>query len=105
MLAEDGQSFADVGDVGVGVRLVGVAEHAGGRAGQRGGEDAVAQVGLGAAAWAEVVRGPADGDLDPSGVVGAEQLARHPAPSCPFLVCAPSGRSSVSTRLEGRPYV
>ena len=79
VFAEDGETFADVGDVGVGVRLVGVAEHGGGLAGQGGGEDAVAEVGLGAAAGAEVVRGAADRDLDAAGVVGGEQLARHPA--------------------------
>ena len=79
VFAEDGEAFADVGDVGVGVRLVGVAEHGGGLAGQGGGEDPVAEVGLGAAAGAEVVRGAADRDLDASGLVGGEQFAGHPA--------------------------
>ena len=78
VFAEDGEAFADVGDVGVGVGLVGVAEHGGGLAGQGGGEDAVAEVGLGAAAGAEVVRGAADRDLDAAGVVGGEEIARHP---------------------------
>ena len=78
MLAEDGEAFADVGDVGVGVRLVGVAEDGGGLSGQGGGEDPVAEVGLGAAAGSEVVRGAADGHLDPAGPVGREQLVRHP---------------------------
>jgi hypothetical protein len=30
VFTEDGEALADVGDVGVGVRLVGIAEHAGG---------------------------------------------------------------------------
>ena len=38
MLAENGEAFADVGDVGVGVRLVGVAEDGGGLSGQGGNE-------------------------------------------------------------------
>jgi hypothetical protein len=59
------------------VGLVGVAQDGSGLAGQRGRDDPVAQDGLGAAAGAEVVRGPADGDLDASGLVGGEQLARH----------------------------
>ena len=49
MLAENGEAFADVGDVGVGVGLVGVAEDGGGLPGQGGGEQSVAEVGLGAA--------------------------------------------------------
>src|SRR3954469_7851495 len=70
VFAEDGEAFADVGDVGVGVRLVGVAEHGGGLARQGGREDPVTEVGLCAAAWPEVVRGAPDRDLDASGVVG-----------------------------------
>src|SRR6266511_5350706 len=85
VLAQDRQAFADVGDVGVGVGLVGVAQDGGGLAGQRGREDAVAQVGLGAAARAEVVRGPAGGDLDPSGLVGGQQLAGHAGAELPLL--------------------
>ena len=105
VLAEDGEAFADVGDVGVGVRLVGVTEDGGGLAGQRGGEHAVAEVGLGAAAGAEVVRGAADRDLDAAGVVGVEQLARHASAQL-----SPSGvgvvaRSSVSGWPAGRPYM
>ena len=50
VLAQDGQAFADVGDVGVGVRLVGVTQHGGGASGQGGGEEPVAEVGLGTAA-------------------------------------------------------
>jgi hypothetical protein len=38
VLAENGEAFADVGDVGVGVRLVGVAEDGGGLSGQGGNE-------------------------------------------------------------------
>jgi hypothetical protein len=78
VFAEDGEAFADVGDVGVAVRVVGVAEHGGGGPGDCGREETVAEVGLGAAARAEVVRGAADGDLDPSGLVGGEQVAGHP---------------------------
>lgn len=55
VFAEDGEAFADVGDVGVGVRLIGIAEHGRGLTGQGGGEDPVAEVGLGATAGAEVV--------------------------------------------------
>jgi hypothetical protein len=36
VLAEDGEAFADVGDISVGVGLVGVAEDGGGVAGQGG---------------------------------------------------------------------
>jgi hypothetical protein len=50
VFAENGEAFVDVGEVGVGVGLVGVAQDGGGLAGQRGGEDAVAEVGLGCAA-------------------------------------------------------
>ena len=74
MLAENGEAFADVGDVGVAVGLVGVAEHGGGLPGQGGGEEPVAEVGLRAAAWAEVVRGAADRHLDATRVVRGEQL-------------------------------
>ena len=75
--AENGEAFADVGDVGVGVRLVGVAEDGGGLSGQGGGEQPVAEVGLGAAAGSEVVRGASDGDRNPPGPVGVEQLVGH----------------------------
>ncbi len=85
VFAEDGEAFADVGDVGVGVRLVGVAQDAGGLAGEGGGEDPVAEVGLGAAARPEVVRGASDGDLDPAGLVGGEQLAGHLAAELALL--------------------
>lgn len=44
--AEEGECFADVGDEGVRVGLVGVAEDGGGPAGEEGGEDQVAEVGL-----------------------------------------------------------
>src|SRR4029079_8127528 len=84
VFAEDGEAFADVGDVGVGVRLVGGAEHGGGSAREGGGEDTVAEVGLGAAAGAEVVRGAADRDLDAAGVVCREQVQRHPAAELSF---------------------
>ena len=79
MLAENGQPLADVGDVGIGVRLVGVAENAGGLAVEGGREQSVAEVGLRTAAWPEVVGGAADGDLNPSGPVGGQQLTRHAA--------------------------
>jgi hypothetical protein len=79
VFAEDGEAFADVGNVGIGVRLVGVAEHGGGLVGDSGRKDAVAEVGLGAAAGAEVVRGASDGDRHPTGPVGVEQLLGHPA--------------------------
>ena len=88
VLAQDGQALADVGDVGVGVRLVGVAEHGGGLAGQGGGEEPVAQVGLGAAAGPEVVRRAADGDLTrPASCAASRSRAIRPR-SCPFVVCA-----------------
>jgi hypothetical protein len=79
MFAEHGEAFSDIGDVGVGMRLVGVAEHGGGLAAEGGREDAVAEVGLGAAAGAEVVRRPPDGDLDASDPMGGEQVLGHPA--------------------------
>jgi hypothetical protein len=88
VFAEDGEAFADVGNVGVGVRLVGVAEHGGALSGDSGRKDAVAEVGLGAAAEAEVVRGASDSDSDPPGPVRGEQLGGHPATQLPFLVCA-----------------
>jgi hypothetical protein len=88
VFAEDGEAFADVGNVGIGVRLVGVAEDGGGPAGDSGRKDAVAEVGLGAAAEAEVVRGASDSDSDPPGPVRGEQLGGHPATQLPFLVCA-----------------
>jgi hypothetical protein len=49
VLAQHSQAFADVGEVGVGVGLVGVAQDGGRLAGQRRWDDAVAQHGLGAA--------------------------------------------------------
>ncbi|MDJ0344742.1 hypothetical protein QMK19_16455 [Streptomyces sp. H10-C2] len=55
VLAQDGEAFADIGEVAVGVRLVGVAEHGGGPAAQGRPEDEVAEDGLGAAAGAEIV--------------------------------------------------
>jgi len=67
------------------VRLVGVAEHGGGGAGQGRGEDPVAEVGLGAAAGTEVVGGATDGDLDPSGPMRREELPSHPPPELPLL--------------------
>jgi hypothetical protein len=104
VLAEDGETFADVRDVGVGVWLVGVAEHGGGPARQSGREDPVAEVGLGAAAGTEVVRGAPDRDRDASGLMGREQVPRHPAPQLslpgvgvmsPVLGERPAGGASV----------
>ena len=105
VFAEDGEAFADVGDVGVGVRLVGVAEHGGGLAGQGGGEDAVAEVGLGAAAGTEVVRGAADRDLDAAGLVGGEQLAGHPAAQLALLGVGGVGAVLGERLAGGRPYM
>src|SRR5687767_8015161 len=85
MLTEHGEAFADVGDVGVGVRLVGVAEDGSGLSGQGGGEEAVAEVGLGAAAGSEVVRGAFDSDSDPPRLVRGEQLGGHLATQLPLL--------------------
>jgi hypothetical protein len=50
VFTEDGETFADVRDVGVRAGLVRVAEHGGGLSGQGCGEDPVAEVGLCAAA-------------------------------------------------------
>jgi hypothetical protein len=83
VFAQHGQAFADVGDVGVG--LVGVADDGGGLAGQGGWDDAVAQHRLGAAAGAEVVRGPAGGHLDPAGLMGGMELTGHPGAQLSFL--------------------
>ena len=58
------------------MRLVGVAHDLGGAAGQRRAEHGFAERRAGGAG-AEVVRGPADGDLDLSGVVGVHQLVGH----------------------------
>ena len=85
VFTEDGEAFADAGTVGVGVRLLGVSDHGGGLAGEGGGENAVAGIGLGAAAGSDVVRGAADRDRDASGVVGGEQVARHPPAELAFL--------------------
>jgi hypothetical protein len=63
VLAEDSEPFTDVGNVGVGVRLVGITQDGGGGAGERGGEEPVAQVGLGTPTRAEVVGGAADRNL------------------------------------------
>src|SRR5689334_12662201 len=81
MLAQDGQAGCDVGDVAVGVRLVGVAEDLRLAAGQGRSHGLVAEVdGLGGAPRPEVVRGAPDGDLDPSGRVGGHQVGVHPGP-------------------------
>ena len=85
--------------------LVGVAQDGGRLAGQRGREDAVAQVGLGAAAGAEVVRGPADGHLDPSGLMGGQQLAGHPGAQLPFLGVGAIGAGLGEGWPLGRPYM
>ena len=104
MLAEDGESLADVGDVGVGVGLIGVAEDAGGLPVEGGGKEPVAEIGLRATAGTKVVRGASDRDRDVAGLVGGEQLAGHPAAELPLLgvrcVVArfgqgPSGRTAV----------
>ena len=104
MFTEDGEALTDVGDVAVGVGLVEVAEHAGGLAGQGGGEHAVTQVRLGAAAGAEVVRGAADGDFDPSGLVGCEELAGHPSPELALLGVGVV-RAVLGERASGGPPV
>ena len=85
VFAEHGQAFADVGDVGVGVGLVGVAQDRRGLAGQGGRDDPVAQHRLGAAAGAEVVRGPTGGHLDVSGLLGGLELAGHAGAQRSFL--------------------
>ena len=104
MFTEDGETLTDVGDVAVGVRLVEVAEDAGGLAGQRGGEHAVTQVRLGAATGAEVVRGAADGDLDPSVLVGREELAGHPSAQLALLGVGVV-RAVLGERSSGGPPV
>src|SRR6185295_4015357 len=75
----------DVGQVGIGVGLVGVAQDSGGLAGQGGRDAPVAQHRLGAAAGTEVVRGPADDDLDVAGLVGGQELAGHAGPQFSLL--------------------
>jgi hypothetical protein len=79
VLAEHGEAFADVRDVGVGMRLIGVAQHRRGLAAQCGGEDPVAEVGLTAPSGPDVVGGAPDRHLDASGMVGCEELAGHPS--------------------------
>ena len=74
--AEGGQTRGDVWDVAVGVGQVGVAEEVGTLAGQGVGEDALAERRLGDAGTEEVRR-PPDGDADPTGVSGGEQLLGH----------------------------
>jgi hypothetical protein len=105
VFAQDGQALADVGDVGIGVGLVGVAHDGGGPALERGREDAVAEVGLGAAAGAEVVRGAADDDLDAAGLVGGQQLAGHAGAKLPLLGMG-GVRVGLGERLAaGGPYM
>src|SRR4051812_48751426 len=100
VFAEDGESFADVRDVGVAVRLVGVTEDGRGLAGCRGGKDPIAGGGLGAALRAEVVRGAADRDLDAPGLGCGEEVAGHPGPQPPF-----GGVGGVGTVLGERSAV
>jgi hypothetical protein len=85
MFAEDGQAFADVGEVGVGVELVRVAQDRGRLVVEGGGDDPVAQHGLGAAAGAEVVRGPTGGHLHIAGRMRRLELAGHPGAQRAFL--------------------
>ena len=61
------------------MRLVGVAHDLGGAAGQRRAEDRLAQRRM-RGARAEVVRRPADGDLDAAGRVGLQQFGGHRGP-------------------------
>jgi hypothetical protein len=71
------QQGMDPEEPGVGVRLVGVAEHAGGDVGQGSGKCPVAEVRLGTAAWAEVVRRAIDGHLDLPAPMRGQQVRRH----------------------------
>jgi len=105
VLAQDSQAFADVGEVGVGVGLVRIAQDAGGLAGQRGRDDPVAEDGLGAAAGPEVVRGPADGHLDVAGRMRRLELAGHAGPERAFLGVGGIGRVSVRGWPLGGPYM
>jgi len=77
-----------------------VPDDGGGLAGQRCRDDPVAQDGLGAAAGAEVVRGPADGDLDPSGLLGGQELTGHPGAQLSFL-CLGGIRAGLGQGLAG----
>src|SRR4051794_5777050 len=104
MFSQDGEALADVGDVAVGVRLVEVTKNAGGLAGQRSGEHAVAQIGLGAATGTEVVRGAADRDFDATVLMGGEQLAGHPSAELALLGVGVV-RAVLGERLPGRSPV
>ena len=104
MLAQHGQSLADVGNVGVRVRLVGIAEQTRGRPGEGRRHQPVTQVGLGTAARAEVVRGATDGHLDPSGLVCGEQITGHHAAK-PALLGVRRVRAGLGERLPGRAAV
>ncbi len=119
VLAQDGKSLADVANVGIAVRLIRVTQNAGRGVGEDGREDRVAEVGLGATAWPEVVLRASDGDLDPSGLVSREQLQGHlrtvsppgPASGCPRRpraepVCGDAtarGRSQLLVRVVCKP--
>jgi hypothetical protein len=85
--------------------LAGVAEHGSGLAGQGRCEDAIAAIGLRAAAWSEVVRGAADGDLNTSGDVGCEEVAGHPRSELPLLGVGVVRAVSVNGRPAERPYM
>ncbi|HEY6797134.1 MAG TPA: hypothetical protein VI248_20880 [Kineosporiaceae bacterium] len=100
--AEDGQTFADVGQEGVGVRLVGVAEDVRGAAVHGRPEHPVAQVGRRATAGPEVVRGPGGRDRQPR-VLRGEDLLGHRGPGRPLRVWASGGLCSVNGRPSGRP--
>ena len=78
--AQGGQAGGDVGDVAVGVRQVGVADEVGAPAGQGVAEDSLAERGPCGDAGAEEVRGPPDGDPDPAGRGGGQQLGGHGRP-------------------------
>ena len=88
VLAQDSQAFADVGEVGVGVGLVRIAQDAGGLAGQGGRDDPVAEDGPGAAA------GPKSSEARPMATWtrpawwAARSSRAMPARSVPFLVSA-----------------
>lgn len=81
--------------------LVGVAENGGRLPVQGRGEGTVAEVGLGAVAGSEVVRGAPDRDLHAPRVVDLEERMRHAAAQLPFCWWALWGRSSVMVVRPG----
>ena len=84
------------------MRLVGVAHHLGGAAGERGAEHGLAQGGAGGAGT-EVVRSASDRDLDPAGLVRGHQLGCHRSPGGGLRRRGPGGQGLDEVAAIGGP--